>query len=346
MSRPALATLAAVAVLLALAGLAQAQSPFGVSTPDTGGGSFGGPLGPFFAWVAGYQQAFYRDLTAALGQMKESGSAAWLLMGLSFLYGIFHAAGPGHGKAVISSYLIANNESARRGIVISFAAAFVQAGTAILVVGIAAALLNVTAMTMTEATNWLEIGSYALVVAIGLWLLWSKTFGGGHHHHHHGDLGEHQHGDGHHHHDRHAHDHNHDHHDHGHHHDDACCSHHAGPIAAPMTGNPIAQAWTAILSVGIRPCSGAIIVLVFALSQGLFAAGVAATLAMALGTGITVTALAIIAVSAKDLALRLAGGESDRGHKILRGIEIAGALVILLIGLTLLGGALSAQFGG
>ena len=111
-----------------------------------------------------------------------------------------------------------------------------------------------------------------------------------------------------------------------------------------MTGNPIAQAWAAIIGVGIRPCSGAIIVLVFALSQGLFMAGVAATFAMALGTGITVTVLAIIAVSAKDLALRLAGGDSDRGHTVLRVIEIAGAAVILLIGLTLLGGALSTQF--
>lgn len=328
--------LAAGALVVLLWGPAHgAQSPFGVSTPD-GGGSFGGPLAPFFAWIRAYQSQFYAELTTALKAIKESGSAVWLLMGLSFLYGIFHAAGPGHGKAVISSYLIATNETARRGIAVSFAAAFVQGVTAIVVVGIAAAILNVTAMTMTEATDWLEIGSYGLIVLVGAWLLWSKTFGGGHHHHHHGHNDHGQGGDGH---------HDHDHHDHNDQ-DGACCSHHAGPIAEPTTGNPVARAWAAILGVGIRPCSGAIIVLVFALSQGLFLAGVAATFAMALGTAITVTVLAVIAVSAKDVALRIAGRESRAGARIVRGIEIAGAAFILLVGLILLGGALSGRFGG
>lgn len=334
MKRGVATALAAGAVVVLLWGPAHAaQSPFGVSTPD-GGGSFGGPLAPFFAWIRAYQSQFYAELTAALKAIRESGSAVWLLMGLSFLYGIFHAAGPGHGKAVISSYLIATNETARRGIAVSFAAAFVQALTAIIVVGIAAAILNVTAMTMTEATDWLEIGSYALIVLVGAWLLWSKTFGGGHHHHHHGHDGHGHSSDGH-----HDHDHRHD-------HEGACCSHHAGPIAEPATGNPIARAWAAIVGVGIRPCSGAIIVLVFALSQGLFMAGVAATFAMALGTAITVTALAVIAVSAKDLAFRIAGRDSRAGARIVRGVEIAGAVFILLVGLVLLGGALSGRFGG
>ena len=85
--------------------------------------------------------------------------------------------------------------------------------------------------------------------------------------------------------------------------------------------------------------------LVFALSQGLFLAGVAATFAMALGTGITVTALAVIAVSAKDLALRFAGADSTAGVRFVRALEIAGAVFILLVGLTLLGGALSGRLG-
>ena len=62
----------------------------------------------------------------------------WTLLGVSFLYGIFHAAGPGHGKAVISSYLVANEETWRRGIVLSFASALLQAFVAVALVGIAA----------------------------------------------------------------------------------------------------------------------------------------------------------------------------------------------------------------
>ncbi|WP_421724749.1 nickel/cobalt transporter [Bauldia sp.] len=324
-----------VAVLAASACLAApalaAQSPFGISTPDTGGGAFGGPLAPVFAWIAAHQAAFYRSLTETLSEVDRNGTAVWLLLGLSFLYGIFHAAGPGHGKAVITSYVVASGESARRGIAISFAAAFVQAVSAVVVVGIAAAILNVTAQTMTLATDWLEIGSYGLIVLVGVWLLWSKGFRGGHAHcNHHHLPGE----------DGHAH-HHHDGHDH-HHHD-----HDHGAKARPdRPRNPLVRAWSAIVSVGIRPCSGAIIILVFALSQGLFAAGIAATFVMALGTGITVAALATLAVSAKGLALRFAGAESSAGVWVLRVFEVGAAALVLLLGLLLLGGALSYRLGG
>jgi len=102
-----------------------------------------------------------------------------------------------------------------------------------------------------------------------------------------------------------------------------------------------ASAWGAILAVGIRPCSGAIIILVFALSQGLIAAGIAATFVMALGTGLTVAVLATLAVSARGIAMRFAGPESGAAHGLLRIVEIGGAAAVLLFGLALLGGALS-----
>ena len=101
------------------------------------------------------------------------------------------------------------------------------------------------------------------------------------------------------------------------------------------------RVWGAILAVGIRPCSGAIIVLVFALSQGLLAAGIAATLVMALGTGFTVAALAVLAVSARGAALRFAGGvDSKWARRIVRTLEIGGAACVMLFGLILLGGSL------
>ena len=78
-------------------------------------------------WINVQQQAFYRSLTGALKAMRDDGSKMWLLVGLSFAYGIFHAAGPGHGKAVISSYMLANEVALRRGILLSFVSAFLQA---------------------------------------------------------------------------------------------------------------------------------------------------------------------------------------------------------------------------
>lgn len=294
-------------------------TPFGVAVPDTPGGAawFGGPLGSAFVWIADRQAEFYRALTGAFGRIGEDGRAAWLLIGLSFLYGIFHAAGPGHGKAVISSYLFATGETMRRGIAISFAAAFLQAVTAVVVVTLAALVFRAAAQSMAQTTEWVTVASYALIVALGAWLLWAKTFGGYDHAHAHANAGDHASGTG------------HDHGDEGHHHH----------FVAPGTHG--AAALSAIAAVGLRPCSGALIVLVFALSQGLFATGIAATFVMAVGTGLTVAILAILAVSARGLAVRLAGPESPTALRIVRGVEIAAAAFVLAVGLMLLGGALA-----
>src|SRR5262249_50313648 len=127
------------------------------------GGPFGAPrtqapapVGGVLGWIFAKQAEFYRQFSSLLRAAKADGSAAWSLLGLSFLYGIFHAAGPGHGKAVISSYIIANNETWTRGVVLSFASALLQALVAVAVVGLAAALLNATAGTMGRAVNVIE----------------------------------------------------------------------------------------------------------------------------------------------------------------------------------------------
>ena len=101
----------------------------------------------------------------------------WTLLGVSFPYGIFHAAGPGHGKAVISSYLVANEETWRRGMVLSFASAFLQAFVAVALVGIAAALLNATARQMCDAGRVIELVSYGLIALVGARLIWVKGKG-------------------------------------------------------------------------------------------------------------------------------------------------------------------------
>lgn len=339
--------LIATAASFGLSGAAWAVStPFGIATPDSSGPAFTGPLGGLFAWVALRQAEFYKALEGALLGLRDSGHAFALLAGVSFLYGVFHAVGPGHGKAVITSYLLVSRQTVRRGIVIAFAAALMQGLVAIAVVLLAAVALHATAVQMTHATDWFEILSYALVTAVGAWLVWTKLFGRGHHH---AAAGAHTH----HRHDHHGHDHAHhthvrvDAHEHerahAHRHDDGQCD--CGHAHAPdprMLKKPlsVSRAWAATLSVGIRPCSGAIIILVFALSQNLLIAGIGSVLAMSLGTFITVSALATLAVSAKDVALRFVGIESANAERVMRAVEIGGALVVLLLGLTLLGGAL------
>src|SRR6516225_10638821 len=98
--------------------LAQA-GPFGAPRAQTPAVPVPGVLG----WIFAKQAEFYRQFSALIRASKADGSAGWSLLGLSFLYGIFHAAGPGHGKAVISSYIVANDETWTRGVVLSFASA-------------------------------------------------------------------------------------------------------------------------------------------------------------------------------------------------------------------------------
>ena len=304
--------------------LALAQNSLGLGRPEQAIRP-DGVLAPLLMWIKNQQQHFYLLMQNELKGMRQDGNHVWWLIGLSLAYGVFHAAGPGHGKAVISSYMIANEVAARRGIMLSFTSAFAQAISAIVLVSAFVLILRGTGLRQSDATAWLEIASYGSVTALGAWLLWSKLFGRGHHH---------VHGDAH----DHPHDHSHDH-DHGHVHD-ADCSHSHAPDPGQLGGKlGLRQAWSAILAVGLRPCSGAIIVATFAFLNGLYLAGIASTFAMALGTGITVAALAALAVWAKDLAIGV-GAAAERAAFIHRVIEIGGALLVLVLGLTMLSASL------
>ena len=316
-------------------------------------------------WILAQQSQFYRALSGLIREAKTDGSAYWALMGVSFIYGIFHAAGPGHGKAVISSYLVANEETWRRGVALSFASALLQALTAIVIVGVAAALLGATAKLMGDTVRVVEIVSYALIVLLGLRLLWVKGRGflrawhavrdgetpaHAHHRNHlHDQAREYQHHHSHHDH-THEHQHGHSNHDHDHVHGDddeedvLPWGHAHGPEPEELAGpGGWHRGLSAIVAVGLRPCSGAIIVLVFALAQGLFLAGVASTFVMGLGTAITVGAIATLAVAARTAAKRVAARRVGYGALALRGIEVGAALLIVAFGLLLLTGYMASE---
>lgn len=351
----AVAILTVIAVLDGAVHALLAQNPFGGPRPAAAEPQAGG----MFGWLLAKQSEFYRQMSATIRAAKSDGTAVWTLLAISFAYGIFHAAGPGHGKAVISSYLVANRETARRGIVLSFASALLQSLVAVVVVGLCAWLLNATAKTMCGAEKAIEIASYALIAAFGARLVWTKGGGfiralqvprpalamagaahdHGHHHDHGHDHHHHRHAD-----DGHGHVHDHDHgHAAAHVHDDHC-GHSHGPTPAELAGpGGWQRGLAAIFAVGIRPCSGAILVLVFALAQGLFWAGIAATFAMGLGTAITVAAIAMAAVSARGIAERLSAGRDGGGVLIMRGLEFAAAGLVLLFGLGLLLGYVAAE---
>ena len=354
--------------------LAQAKNPFSVGISE-GGGSGTGLMG----WILAQQGFFERSLAAAVRATRTDASGLWWLGGLSFVYGVLHAAGPGHGKAVLASYMVANERALRRGIVLSFMAALLQAAVAVALVGLLSLVFHATATGMRNGAAVIEKISYVGVALLGLWLVWRKSTGlVAAWRQHRGDapmrdagafaatggvalarpaglafaglehprwsnrfrfrpdhaargvspprftcvspdgvspdgIATHEHGPD--------------------------CGHYHAPDPSTLgDGFSWRESMSTVVAAGARPCSGAILVLVFALSQGIFLAGVAATVVMALGTAITTAALAATAVLAKGIAMKLVGQEDGRGALVARALEVVAALLVLAVGLSLLFG--------
>jgi ABC-type nickel/cobalt efflux system permease component RcnA len=298
-------------------------------------------------WMREKQQAFYGKMSGALRQMKSGSAlaATWTLMLLSFGYGVFHAAGPGHGKAVITAWLLATEHELKRGILISFMSAIVQALTAIILVSALFLIVASVGATARNVAGYLESASYGLIGVMGLYLIWTalssfwprkliapapalvtagprqplalhsfETFQ---------PLAnknipaDHVHGP------------------------ECGCGHSHVPDARDLRGDfSFAKAFSLAFAVGIRPCTGAILVLVFANGLGLYWAGVASTFAMAVGTFITVSVIAAMAVYSKKLAMRFAS-QDDRWLSWLGfALRIGGGSVIAFLGTILFLGSL------
>ncbi|HIC81966.1 MAG TPA: nickel/cobalt transporter, partial [Kiloniellaceae bacterium] len=308
-----LAIMLACALLAALSSAADAQSAL-VPAPQTivqetaGQEAAGGPWQTTLQYLHQKQGELHRRLASAVRGLKgEGGQQALLfLLALSFLYGVFHAVGPGHGKAVISTYLLANERAVRRGIALAFLASFVQGLTAIALVAVLAVLLDMSGLRVTSAVGMLESASYALVAAVGFWLLWSvlrqrraaKLSSAG------GEAG--------------------------------CCGHNHHPDPSLLSGKGLlSKAGGIVAAVGIRPCSGAVLVLLFALFHGVFVAGVAATAAMSLGTAASVSLLALATLYSKRLAFAALGDKSRWVDATYHLLGLGGAVLLILLGLGL-----------
>ena len=278
------------------------------------------------------QRDLHRQLAAAIQAVRREGvAAAGALVVLSFLYGVFHAAGPGHGKVVISTYLLTQESQLRRGVVLSLFASLAQGVTAVVIVEASIGLLGLTFRRANATVVSFEAISYALVALVGVMLVVTRLRRLHARSRPPAALSDrpppHAHG----------HEHGHD-----HRHDDACshCGHVHGPtrsdIEAPISARTLMGV---ILSVGIRPCSGAIIVLIAAHAMDLRWTGIGAVLAMSIGTGLTVSVLATLSVFARKGALRLAAALPDGGSRATLAIDVIGLIggvVILAAGALLL----------
>ncbi|MBF8222931.1 nickel/cobalt transporter [Halomonas sp. 328] len=284
----------------------------------------GGAQGLSLQLVA-WQRDLHRALTLAITELSGTPTAtAWAgLLGISFGYGVFHAAGPGHGKAVLTTYLLTQGGALKRALVLSCAASLLQALVAIALVTTLVHGLGWLTRQAMGSVAWVEQASFLMVTLLGLWLCGRairqlrrpRVSAPPEAHHHH---------DPHH----HAHD--------PHHHDHDCgCggTHHLSPEQAGDWRTALAT----VVAIGLRPCSGGVLLLGAASLLGFFWAGVAAVLVMALGTALTVSALALASVLARDWAQRRLARQSRPGiaGRLLGWAALGGGLAIALLGLTL-----------
>jgi nickel/cobalt transporter (NicO) family protein len=304
--------------------------------PKTGGDGETAAAPAFLAdpvgWIQVKQKAFYDAMSSALKGIRGQSqwSAAFMLMAMSFGYGVLHAAGPGHGKAVVSAWVLANERELKRGILIACMSAVFQALTAIVLVSVLLMTVQAAGTAARGIAATLESASYALIALLGIYLVVQAlraspatlaTQAAGHPHSH-----------------SHAHAHSHD--------ADCACGHSHMPEASAVAGEwSLTKAISLAFAVGLRPCTGAILVLLLSSAMGLYWAGIASTLAMAVGTALTVSLIAVLAVTSRRLALKVAGRDSVWLSRTVVGLKLAGGLAIAGMGGLLFWASLGARAG-
>jgi len=231
-------------------------------------------------FVIAAQAYFMRAIDRQLVAIRDGHGLPVILGGLAiaFLYGVFHALGPGHGKTIIVGYFLGRGGSVGRGLAMAGWISFSHIIGAIVIVGGAHFILSHSLLTPVEENWWLRLASYGAILAIGLFMLVRALAGRGHMHTH-----------------AHGHDHAHDH--------------------AQVARRRREQRLLAVAA-GFLPCSGAVLILLFAFGNGMLMIGVLMTLTIAVGMGLTLAALGIASLLTHRHAIARFGN-SDRAVAIL-----------------------------
>lgn len=268
----------------------------------------------------GLQREVNRAINDRLMAIKrgEGNGAIWGGLVVAFLYGVFHALGPGHGKTVVIGYFLGREARPWRGVGMASWIAVSHVVGAVVIVGIAHLILARSLVSPTNEFFWFRLVSYVAIILIGLMMLRDWARGGHAHSHNHQHGHDHAHGN-------HVHDH------HGH----ACC----GPGAALTDKQAPWEQRLLALAAGFIPCSGAILILLFTMANGLILAGVAMAAAIALGMGLTLTGLGVASILLRhQVALRL-----PEGGRATRWLALSGPVFVIGIGAILLAAHLAAQ---
>ena len=253
-----------------------------------------GPVERLMGFVRTTQKELTQRLNAFGMDLTDNpfGPALWFFLGLSFMYGVVHAVGPGHGKAVVCSYFLANPGSMATGAIMGNVITFVHMGSAVLAVGAAYLIFSSGMGGFAEASRAIQPASYALLTLMGAWLVIKavRDIRKG------GLLS-------------------------------ATCSH--GPEDEPKDLKSLLMV---SFVTGLVPCPGAAVILAFAIGLNIFWTGVLALFCMALGMGLTTTLFAWAAVTVRSVTLTLTDSNKKTFNRVYAGLSICGASAIALFG--------------
>lgn len=255
-------------------------------------------------WAAEGQREVQQAMAGMLRRLQAGDNAALAgLWGLCFAYGFFHAAGPGHGKILIGGYGLGRTVPALRLSVLALAASLAQAATAVALVYAGVLVFNVTRQAMVGlAEDIMAPASYGAITLVGLWLLWR---GGARLAGHHSSTG----------------------------HAAACesCGHrHALTPGEAARAGTLREAVALVGAVALRPCTGALFLLILTWRMGIDLAGIAGAFVMGLGTASVTVAVAMAAVTLREgLLVRLATGTGPA--RALPVIEMLAGLLVAVV---------------
>ena len=279
-----------------------------------------------------WQKVLHRQMTQLLQQVAEQPHHAGLsLLAFSLIYGVLHALGPGHGKVVITTFLATHPAKLKTSMKLTLLASLLQGSVAIILVTLMLVVLKTSSRQLHLSSFWLEKGSYLLVIALGIWVgyraiktLWlllrppsAMKIHAIHPHHQH---------------------------------DAHCgCGHAHLPSAQQVAGavNGKTQLLV-VVSMGLRPCSGAVMMLLFSKVIGVYLWGVLSAAVMALGTALTISAIGLLVQRSRALAQRL-GADSQAGkgaRSLLPVLALLGSLTLIVVGCALWQSAQPGLAGG
>jgi len=268
-----------------------------------------------------WQKDLHRQMTQLLQEVAEQPHQAGLsLVIFSLLYGVLHALGPGHGKVVIATFLATHPARVKTSIRLTLLASLLQGSVAIGLVTVMLVILQTSSRQLHLSSFWLEKGSYLLVIGLGVLMgyralraLWralrprpAPLFRAFQPHHQH---------------------------------DAQCgCGHAHLPTPQQMQGSvSLKTQLLVVVSMGLRPCSGAIMMLLFAKVIGVYGWGVLSAAVMALGTALTISAIGVLVQQARSVAQRLAQPRETAGRArlLIPLLTLTGSLILIVAGLAL-----------